>query len=177
MVGCGTQPTVFHTAHSRAAAGGHPQVVPYVSGRISGLAPISSEDPAARKQRAKALTLLNVILKLLSCGLRVRAPRQHDEDDAEGAAAAAGAPLGGPVGAVARKLRVRQQEVLEGLLDQFYHPMADGQGWEAEPAKLELLLLSGLVLALAAEGWSLSTGLFDGLRAQLKRTPQDLAAK
>jgi hypothetical protein len=148
------------------------QVNGYVISRLKVLAP--SEKPGAqakRKQRAKALALLAVLLKLLSCGSRLRAP---SGDEGYGP---------GGVEGLARKLRVGRPEVLDHVLDQFYHVKEEGGSfgsstdWVLDKGKRDLLVLHALLLALAVDEYSLATGQFEELRGQLKMTSQELAAR
>ena len=140
--------------------------------RLSLLTP--TQNPAAqakRKQRARALALLAVLLKLLSCGSKLRSP---SGDEGYGP---------GGVEGLSRKLRVGRPEVLEHVLEQFYHVKEDGGGfgggtdWVLDKGKRDLLVLHALLLALAVDDYSLATGQFEELRGQLKMTSQELAAR
>ncbi|KAI8471885.1 MAG: A49-like RNA polymerase I associated factor-domain-containing protein [Monoraphidium minutum] len=122
----------------------------------------SAADEKARKGKARVMALLAALLQLAGPqGGTLRVPAGGLDD-------------------LARSTRVGRREVLEGLLELFYHKSAGedgGERWVRDAAKRELMTGYALVLALDAEGWAMAGPQFEALAAQLRMSLQDLAQR
>lgn len=140
------------------------RVVPeYILSRLPLLRAIPATDGGARVGKARVLALLSALLNLVGQrGSALRVPQE------------------GGLDALSRSLRVGGRDVLEPLLELFYHKSSGddgGEQWVRDSSKRELQVLYCLVLALDAEGWTMAGPQTEALAEQLRMSLTDVAQR